>query len=361
MEMNLQFWQDKKVFITGHTGFKGSWLALWLQKLGAEVFGFSLERPSLPALYDIAQAGKNMTSIMGDIRNIGDIEQALSLANPDVVIHMAAQTLVRKSYRDPIDTFSTNIMGTVNLLQTVRKVTSVKVVINVTSDKCYENKEWIWGYRESDPMGGYDPYSCSKGCAELITNAFRSSYFDIEKRVAIASARAGNVIGGGDWADDRLVPDIVRAFSESRPAIIRNPGALRPWQHVLEPLSGYLTLAEKLWNNNDDKSYCSGWNFGPLEGAEISVGKLAEQIATLWGNNVQVEFQPNEAQLHEANYLKLDCTKARFQLDWTPRLSLSDTLEWTIAWYKSYYQDQNMRTVTIEQITHYEKIFKDDE
>ena len=263
--MNPSFWRSKKVFFSGHTGFKGSWLCLWLQQLGAEVTGYALAPPTSPSLFEVAHVAQGMKSLCGDIRDGAALAKAMREAVPDIVIHMAAQPLVRRSYLDPVETYSANVMGTVHLLEAVRQTQSVRAVVNVTSDKCYENKEWVWGYRESDPMGGFDPYSNSKGCAELVTAAYRNSFFNpakySEHHVALASVRAGNVIGGGDWAEDRLIPDILAAFEKSQPVVIRNPHAIRPWQHVLEPLAGYLQLAQKLYE--DGATYAEGWNFGP--------------------------------------------------------------------------------------------------
>jgi CDP-glucose 4,6-dehydratase len=350
--MNAEFWRDKKVFITGHTGFKGSWLSLWLQELGAKVFGFSIGRISEPSLYETAQVEKNITSLIGDIRNPTDIEQALLLVNPDIVIHMAAQALVRKSYIDPVETFATNIMGTVNLLQAVRQINSVRVVVNVTSDKCYENREWIWGYRENDPMGGYDPYSCSKGCAELIISSFRRSFFSIGHMARIASVRAGNVIGGGDWAADRIVPDSIRAIIAKQNIIIHSPQAIRPWQHVLEPLTGYLTLAQKLWE--DGSEYADGWNFGPNATHLSSVQELVSYLCRLWGNGASWKVEQHN-NLHEAHFLKLDSSKAAQILGWNPVLNIYDTLAMTVEWYKRFYNHEDPRKITLEQIARYQK------
>ena len=358
LEIMKTFWQGKRVLITGHTGFKGSWLSLWLQMLGAKVIGYSLEMPSCPSMFHAAHVGDGMQSIKGDILDLSNLQRVLLEYQPDLLIHMAAQSLVRHSYQFPIKTLSTNIMGTANVLEAARHVDSLRVVVCVTSDKCYDNKEWVWGYRENEPMGGHDPYSASKGCAELVISSYRRSFLSFENTVKVASARAGNVIGGGDWAEDRLVPDIIQAFSQNKPMIIRNPLAIRPWQHVLKPLSGYLTLAESLWNS-EDESYCSGWNFGPSDDAEITVGSLVENVAKLWGDSAEFRICTDQKQPHEARYLKLDCRKARSKLGWTPKLSLVDTLEWTLEWYKSYYQGLPVYPLTLQQINRYEKLLCD--
>ena len=341
------FWTDIKVFVTGHTGFKGSWLCLWLQHLGAEVTGYALQPPTNPSLFEVAQVARGMKSIIGDIRDGETLTGAMQAATPDVVIHMAAQPLVRYSYIEPVETYSTNVMGTVHLLEAVRKTPSVRAVINVTSDKCYDNKEWVWGYRENEAMGGYDPYSNSKGCAELVTSAYRNSYFNpakySEHRVALASARAGNVIGGGDWADDRLIPDILRAISEGRPVVIRNPRAIRPWQHVLEPLYGYLQLAQKLYV--EGTAYAEGWNFGPNDEDAQPVQWIAEHLTDKWGDGASWQMDQADHP-HEAHYLKLDCSKARMRLDWRPRLNL----EMIVMWQRAYLSQQDMRKYTLEQI-----------
>ena len=352
--MNSSFWSGKKVFVTGHTGFKGSWLCLWLQQLGAEVTGYALQPPTNPSLFEEAKVAKGMKSIMGDIRDGEALTKAMIESAPDIVIHMAAQALVRYSYANPVETYSTNVMGTVHLLEAVRKTPSVRAVVNVTSDKCYENKEWVWGYRENEAMGGYDPYSSSKGCAELVASAYRNSYFNPEKytehQVALASARAGNVIGGGDWADDRLIPDILRAISSDQSVIIRSPHAVRPWQHVLEPLSGYLLLAQKLYE--DGIAFAEGWNFGPHDEDAQPVQWIVENLTKLWGDGAK--WQLDHAQhLHEAHYLKLDCSKAKMRLDWQPRWSLVRTLEMIVEWQHAYLSQQDMHSVTLAQINKY--------
>ncbi len=341
----MSFWAGKKVFITGHTGFKGGWLSVWLQKLGAEITGFSLPA-SNPSLFKIAGVAQGMTSLAGDIRDLADLQNAIDSCRPEIVIHMAAQALVRPSYEDPVGTFSTNVMGTVNLLESVRHAGSVKVVINVTSDKCYQNSDSLKVYRESDPMGGYDPYSCSKGCAELVTSAFRKSFLQ-EQGVALASVRAGNVIGGGDWGRDRLVPDIIQSFLRNTSILIRNPGAIRPWQHVCEPLHGYLMLAEKLWH--EEGSSCGAWNFGPAEEDSRTVSWIADYMCARWGGGARWHHDETY-QPHEAAYLKLDCSKARDRLSWLPKMGLPTALDWTIEWYQAYADGNDMRDMTEKQI-----------
>ena len=352
--MEHTFWKKKKILITGHTGFKGSWLSLWLQSRGAEVLGFSLPPPTNPSLYELSGGGKGMKTILGDIRDFNQIKTVLHMHKPEIIFHMAAQSLVRLSYDNPIETFATNVMGTVNLLEAVRKVGGVRVIVNVTSDKCYENREWVWGYREDEPMGGYDPYSNSKGCAELVTASFRNSFFPSSEYsrhgVALASARAGNVIGGGDWAVDRLIPDIMRAIMEKTEVLIRNPLALRPWQHVLDPLSGYLLLAEKMWENGPD--YSEAWNFGPDDQGARPVSWIADRLTTLWGDGAGWK-RADGVYPHEANFLKLDSSKARSRLGWHPRWSLETALEKIVDWYRAYRSQRDVGGLVMEQIEDY--------
>lgn len=354
--MNKTFWQGKRVLITGHTGFKGSWLSLWLQSLGAEVTGYALNPPTNPSLFEVAKVADGMHSIIGDIRDFDGLQKALQDARPEVVIHMAAQPLVRYSYAHPVETYATNVMGSVNLLEAVRNTTSVKAVVNVTSDKCYENKEWIWGYREDDPMGGYDPYSNSKGCAELVTAAYRSSFFnedDYAKHgVAVASARAGNVIGGGDWACDRLIPDFMRAIVAGEKVVIRSPNAIRPWQHVLEPLSGYLLLAEKLYTHGVD--YAHAWNFGPNDVDAKTVQWLISELVSSWGGNVSFQVEASAAYLHEAHFLRLDSSKARMQLGWRSRWDAKQTIERIVMWHKAHLANDAMHAYCLGEIKQYQ-------
>ena len=356
----MSFWKGKRVFVTGHTGFKGSWLSLWLQRLGAEVAGYSTTPPTTPNLFTQAKVGKNMYSFEGDIRELEKLKQSMLTFRPEIIFHMAAQPLVRKSYRDPIETFATNVMGTVNVFEAARSVAGLRVIINVTSDKCYENKESIWGYRENDPMGGFDPYSASKGCAELVTSAFRNSYFSMElygqHGVAISSVRAGNVIGGGDWAEDRLIPDSVLSILNNQPIILRNPQAIRPWQHVLEPLHGYMLLAENMWN--DAVAFSGAWNFGPPDQQILPVEMLVKKLIDDWGKNIQLEIAQGN-QPHEAHYLKLDCSKARMVLGWNPVLTIENTIQWIVKWYQAYENSEDLHVSTMEQIVQYEELIKE--
>ncbi|MBV9772383.1 MAG: CDP-glucose 4,6-dehydratase [Gemmatimonadetes bacterium] len=352
--MTPSFWAGKRVLVTGHTGFKGSWLALWLQALGAEVTGYSLAPPSTPSLFQLADVAGGMKSVEGDVRDLERLAATVRSEEPEVVVHMAAQSLVRQSYSDPVETYATNVMGTVHLLEAVRRTPSVRAALVVTSDKCYENREWVWGYRENEPMGGFDPYSNSKGCAELVTSAYRSSFFrpgGSTAATAVASARAGNVIGGGDWAADRLIPDMLRAFLAGEPVRIRNPHAIRPWQHVLEPLAGYLRLAERLCEGGGD--YAEGWNFGADDRESRPVSWIVERLTALWGEGARWELDAGEHP-HEAHYLKLDCSKARERLGWTPRLPLEAALEWIVEWYRAYRSGDDVRGITEAQISRYQ-------
>jgi CDP-glucose 4,6-dehydratase len=343
------FWAGKRVFLTGHTGFKGGWASIWLTSLGAEVHGFALEPPTSPSLFVAAAIDKIVHSTIGDIRDGSSLRKAIAEAKPDIVVHMAAQPLVRLSYRDPVETYSTNVMGTVQLLEAVRTIGGIRAVVNVTTDKCYENREWPWGYREDEAMGGHDPYSSSKGCSELVTSAYRRSFF--KEGTLIASARAGNVIGGGDWADDRLVPDILRAFGAGKDVVIRNPKAVRPWQHVLEPICGYLTLAERLYGG--DRACADAWNFGPVDADARTVESIVGEMAALWGGGTM--WRPDSADNpHEAHYLKLDISKAKARLGWTPRWSLSQALTHTVLWHKAWHAGHDMQGICGNQITLYE-------
>ncbi|HTW43295.1 MAG TPA: CDP-glucose 4,6-dehydratase [Solirubrobacteraceae bacterium] len=348
------FWCDRRVLLTGHTGFKGSWLALWLQTLGAHVTGFSSGVPTRPALYELARVGEGMESIEGDVRDFQALADALAHARAEVVIHMAAQSLVRRSFAEPRTTYEVNVMGTVNLLDAVRADGNVRVVVNVTSDKCYENREWEWAYREHEPMGGHDPYSSSKGCAELVTGAFRRSFFDADEAPRLASARAGNVIGGGDWGADRLIPDLMRAVFDGRAAHVRNPGSIRPWQHVLNPLGGYLALAQALWSS---EQFAGGWNFGPADDDARPVRWIAQRIADMWPSQLAWAEgdEPQRSVAHEARCLRLDSSRARSRLGWRPQWDLERGLEATVAWYRALRAGEDMRAVTDAQIAVYEQ------
>lgn len=345
------FWNGKRIFLTGHTGFKGSWLSLWLQSMGAQVKGFALTPPTTPALFTEAKVAAGMESQIGDIRDLAAITASMTAFNPDILIHMAAQPLVRLSYREPVETYATNVMGTVHVLEAARQCVNLRAIVNVTTDKCYENREWEWGYRENEPMGGHDPYSNSKGCSELITAAYRNSYFNTPNTASLASARAGNVIGGGDWAEDRLIPDILRAFERQQPVVIRNPLATRPWQHVLEPLSGYLVLAEKLYTHG--ATFAQGWNFGPRDDDVQPVEWILDHMVTRWGKGAswQLDTAP---QPHEAQLLKLDISKARAKLKWQPRWSLAHALDTIVDWHQDWLGDADIHQKTLNQIQHYQ-------
>jgi CDP-glucose 4,6-dehydratase len=371
MKSRETFWKDKRVLVTGHTGFKGSWLCIWLQMLGARVTGYALAPHTEPSLFEIAQVGKGMTSIEGDVRDGEHLKAVVAEHRPEIVIHLAAQALVRRSYQDPIETLSTNVMGTANMLEAVRQVNHggrPRVVVSITSDKCYRNKEWAWGYRETDELGGHDPYSGSKGCAELVIRSYRDSFFPPDQinkhQVALGSTRAGNVIGGGDWATDRLIPDIIRAIAAGKPVVIRSPHAIRPWQHVLEPLNGYLSLAEHLWTH--EAKYASAWNFGPSSEDARTVSWIVDYVTKAWGEGARWELDAGPHP-HEDTYLKLDCSKASSRLGWRPKLDLGTTLEWIVEWYRSYHksvetlpdgrlQSVGMRALTEEQIARFEAL-----
>jgi CDP-glucose 4,6-dehydratase len=348
------FYKGRKVFITGHTGFKGSWLSIMLNWLGADVYGYALKPHTNPSLYELANIDQLVSSTKGDIRDYNLLLATLKEVQPEIIIHLAAQALVMESYKNPRETYEINVMGTVNLLDAARQVKSVKAVLNVTTDKCYDNKEWHWGYRENEPMGGYDPYSNSKGCSELVTSSFRNSFFnpkDYEKHcIALASARAGNVIGGGDWADDRLIPDFIRAIMRGEKLKIRSPYAIRPWQHVLEPLTGYLMLCKKLYVSGP--SFAEGWNFGPDDKDAKNVEWITKRICELWADGASFEIDKSP-QPHEANYLKLDCSKAKTLLDWHPSWDIETTLQMIVDWNKAYKNKNDMREVSIKQIEKY--------
>jgi len=349
-----RFWQGKKVLITGHTGFKGSWLCLWLQHLGADVAGYALAPPTDPSLFELADVGRNMVSVIGDIRDEKLLRKVVLEAAPEIVIHMAAQPLVRESYKNPVETYSTNVMGTVNLFEAVRRSKGVKAILNITTDKCYENREWLWGYRENEPMGGYDPYSASKSCSELITASYRNSFFSPAKHkehsTRIASARVGNVIGGGDWAKERLIPDCVSSLLNGKKIVIRSPFSVRPWQHVLEPLNGYLMLAEKLYGNGFE--YAQGWNFGPDDSDAKTVEWIVKRMCAKWGHNAGYDID-NADHPHEAHYLKLDCSKAKLELGWRPKWNLDYALDKVIEWTKAYRSNENLKEICLQQIREY--------
>jgi CDP-glucose 4,6-dehydratase len=351
----LSVYKNKRVLITGHTGFKGSWLTLWLSELGAEILGYSLEPPTQPSLFDILKLEKKIKHVFGDIRNEEKLKKTMIDFQPEFVFHLAAQPLVRLSYQKPKETYETNVIGTVNVLEAVRSTESVKVSVNITTDKCYENKEWIYGYREEDPIGGYDPYSSSKGCAELVIGTYRASFFNPEEygknhNTAISSARAGNVIGGGDWACDRLVPDCIKALIEQKTIVLRNPNAVRPWQHVLEPLYGYLLLGANMYA--DGKKYSGAWNFGPGDNEIIPVEDLVKKIIKTWGSG---EYEIiNDKKLHEAGLLKLDISKARFLMNWKPVLDINQTVENTVLWYKKYHLNKaDINEFTLYQLKNF--------
>jgi CDP-glucose 4,6-dehydratase len=354
---NHSFWKRRKVFLTGHTGFKGSWLSLWLHALAAEVTGYALPPPTQPNLFEQAEVGRCVRSIEGDIRDFHSLKSALMESRADVVIHMAAQSVVRRGYSDPIETYSSNVMGTVHLLEALRQLKRPCAVVNVTSDKCYENREWVWGYRENDPMGGRDPYSSSKGCAELVATAYRDSFFTascVEGRgIALASARAGNAIGGGDWTSDQLIPDLMRAFLAGKSCLIRNPSAVRPWQFVLEPLRGYLRLAERLFENGS--RFASGWNFGPAESDANPVSWVADELARSWGKGASWTRDPAFHQ-HEAHFLKLETSKAGDALNWRPALPLRQALPWIVEWYRAFQAGDDLSLLTRQQIGRYEAL-----
>lgn len=355
--LNRSFWRGRKVFLTGHTGFKGSWLSLWLDALGAQVTGYSLDPPTHPSLFEQASLSGSGCSICADIRDFQRLKAEIAACRPDVIVHMAAQSVVRRGYEDPIETYSSNVMGTVHVLEAVRQLNRPCVVVNVTSDKCYSNREWLWGYRENEPMGGRDPYSSSKGCAELVASAYEQSFFPPAAfdghRVGIASARAGNAIGGGDWTSNQLIPDLMRAFLARRPCLIRSPSAIRPWQFVLEPLHGYLLLAERL--AEDASGFAGGWNFGPAEADAKPVSWVADELARLWGNGASWDRDCG-AHPAEAHFLRLDAAKARSYLDWHPCLPLHQALDWIVEWYRAFQAGADLRHLTRLQIERYEAL-----
>ena len=357
MVVKSKFWQGKKVLITGHTGFKGGWLSLWLQEMGSQVIGLALDPPTNPNLFDQANVAENMLSLKADIRELDPLKKIFQDQKPEIVFHLAAQSLVRYSYLEPVETYQTNVIGSLNILEAIKYVNSVRSVVMVTTDKCYDNQEWVWGYRENEPMGGHDPYSSSKGCAELLIASFRDSFFPnhdfVKHKTGIASVRAGNVIGGGDWAEDRLIPDIFRAIKNRTTVRVRNPNAIRPWQHVLEPLSGYLMLAEKLYKNGD--KYAEAWNFGPKEEDTKTVEWIINKISKQLGEETRWAYDDGDHP-HEANYLKLDCSKAHNILLWKPKWSLDHALIKIIEWYRDELTGKNVKEKTLSQINEYMKL-----
>jgi CDP-glucose 4,6-dehydratase len=344
------FWKNKRVFLTGHTGFKGSWLSMWLQEMGAHVKGFSLAPHTTPNLFHEAKVKEGMESEIGDIRDLQLITESMCDFDPEIVIHMAAQPLVRLSYSEPVETYATNVMGTIHVLEAARKCKNLKSIVAITTDKCYENKEWPWGYRENEPMGGHDPYSSSKGCCELLIASYRNSFFNTPESASLASVRAGNVIGGGDWSDDRLIPDILKAFEKSEPAVVRNPLSTRPWQHVLEPLSGYLVLAEKLYQDGDQ--FAEAWNFGPRDEDCQSVAYILDKMIATWDQGASWVMDAN-SHPHEAGFLKLDCSKAKQKLHWEPKWNLEFTLTSIVKWHKAFLQNENIRLICQNEIQSY--------
>ena len=360
MEDVVNLWRGKRVFLTGHTGFKGGWLSLWLASMGAQIRGYALAPESSPSLFTAACVGTVLEDIRGDIRNYPDVEAAMIEFQPEIVFHMAAQPLVRRSYSDPLGTYATNVMGTAHVLEAVRKTQSVRVVVCITTDKCYQNQEWVWPYRETDYLGGFDPYSSSKACAEIVSAAYRSSFFNHGSQggvrpIALATARAGNVIGGGDWSEDRLVPDLIRGFRSKQPVLIRRPKAIRPWQHVLEPLRGYILLAEKLLAGQSE--FASAFNFGPADGDAWPVERIATTLVNLWGNGASWISDATPS-AHEAHYLRLDSSKARTELGWEPKLGIKSALEWTVSWYRTWHSNGDLLQATRDQIAAYEKLVR---
>jgi CDP-glucose 4,6-dehydratase len=355
-------WQGRRVFLTGHTGFKGGWLALWLARRGAQIRGYALDPATEPNLFTAASVAHVLDDVRGDIRDYARLAASIAEFAPEVVFHLAAQPLVRRSYADPLGTYATNVLGTAHVLEAVRHTPSVRAVVCVTTDKCYQNQEWVWPYRETDPLGGHDPYSSSKACAEIVSAAYRSSYFPVDRlhehQVALATARAGNVIGGGDWSEDRLIPDLIRGFQAGQPVLIRRPGATRPWQHVLDPLHGYLLLAEALLARQD--RCASAFNFGPSDEQPWPVERIANQLAAMWGNGAtwlrESAMRDSAPPLHEHHLLRLDASKAHAELGWQPRLKIEAALEWTLEWYRSWQQGSDLEEQTLVQIARFEQL-----
>ena len=352
-------WQGRRVFLTGHTGFKGGWLALWLARQGAQIRGYALDPGTEPSLFAVASVAAVLDDVRGDIRDFAKLEAAMTEFRPEVVFHLAAQPLVRHSYADPLGTYATNVMGTAHVLEAVRKTPSVRAVVCITTDKCYQNREWVWPYRETDPLGGHDPYSSSKACAEIVTAAYRSSFFPADRlhehHVAVATARAGNVIGGGDWSEDRLIPDLIRGFQSGQPVLIRHPKAIRPWQHVLDPVWGYIMLAEQLLAERPE--FAAAFNFGPGGDDVWPVERIATKLARLWGDGASwvCDTVPT---VHESHSLRLDSSKARAELRWRPQLGVETALEWTMAWYRAWRQGSDIGRLTQDQIAAYEDLLR---
>ena len=353
----VSIWHGRRVFLTGHTGFKGSWLALWLSRLGAQVCGYALDPCTDPDIFTLASVANVVKDIRGDIRDYSKLEDSITQFAPEVVFHLAAQPIVRRGYADPVGTYATNVMGTVHVLEAARKAPSVRAIVCVTTDKCYQNQGWVWPYRESDPLGGYDPYASSKACAEIVSGAYRTSFFPADHldqhHVGLSTGRAGNVIGGGDWSEDRLIPDLVRGFCSGTPVRIRRPKAIRPWQHVLDPLHGYLMLAEKLLAQ--DPQFAASYNFGPADDDIWPVERIATKLVDLWGQGASW-VRDSDPSVHEDHVLRLDASKARVELGWKPRLGIENALEWTVAWYRAWKRGENLAKFTGQQIADYEAL-----
>ncbi|WP_110969456.1 CDP-glucose 4,6-dehydratase [Pseudomonas huaxiensis] len=354
--VSREFWEGKRVLLTGHTGFKGSWLALWLRELGAEVTGFALDPATEPSLFELANVGRDIKDVRGDLRDLGALLEVVAEAKPEIVLHLAAQPLVREAYRDPLGTYSSNVIGTLNLLEAIRQIGGVRSVVLVTTDKVYANQEWPWPYRENEALGGHDPYSSSKACCELLAQSYSASFFPpashAEHGLALATARAGNVLGGGDFAAERLIPDVLKAWSAGEPVILRYPQAVRPWQHALEPLAGYLLLAHRLYSNGPE--FSGAWNFGPNEGDMCSVGDVVTHLSRQWPDAPGMRVEPSE--LHEAGVLRLDSGRARQLLGWRTRWSLRECLEHTLEWHLAWKRGDDLRAVTLDQLNLYAEL-----